>query len=95
MQHATSNSVRGDFDDAIVVHGGVETSFFIRDGGFWVKTDNANGDLEEFEIRYTFGVTPLQQYLIEFSKGRLQTLPLAWDDRALYQIGRASCRERV
>jgi Flp pilus assembly protein TadD len=81
MQHATSNSVRGDFDDAVVVHGGVETSFFIRDGGFWVKTDNANGDLEEFEIRYTFGVTPLQQYLIEFSKGRLQTLALAWDDR--------------
>lgn len=81
MQHATGESVRGNFDDVIVEQGGVESLFFTRDGGYWVKTDNADGVLEEFQIRYTFGWTPLQQYLIEFSDGRLQTLPLAWDDR--------------
>ena len=31
--------------------------------------------------RYTFGVTPLQQYLIEFPDGRLQALSIAWDTR--------------
>jgi tetratricopeptide (TPR) repeat protein len=81
MQHANSQTVIGDFNDVTVNHGGVESFFFMRDGGFRVRTDNAAGELEEFEILYTFGVTPLQQYLIEFSDGRLQTLPLAWDDR--------------
>ena len=81
MQHANSQTVIGDFNDVTVNHGGVESFFFMRDGGFRVRTDNADGELEEFEILYTFGVTPLQQYLIEFSEGRLQTLPLAWDDR--------------
>ena len=30
---------------------------------------------------YTFGVTPLQQYLVEFDDGRLQAFPVAWDTR--------------
>jgi len=81
MQHANPQSVVGNFDNVTVNHGGVESFFFTRDGGFRVRTDNADGELEEFEIRYAFGVTPLQQYLIEFSDGRLQTLPLAWDAR--------------
>jgi hypothetical protein len=35
--------------------------------------------MDEFEIKYTFGVYPLQQYLVAFPGGRLQCLPLAWD----------------
>ncbi len=35
----------------------------------------------EFEITHTFGWFPLQQYLVPFPGGRLQTLPLAWDSR--------------
>ena len=34
-----------------------------------------------FEIKYTFGVDPLQQYLIEFADGRVQALSIAWDSR--------------
>ena len=34
-----------------------------------------------FEVKYTFGVEPLQQYLVEFPDGRLQALSLAWDSR--------------
>ena len=30
-------------------------------------------------IRYTFGVAPLQQALVEFDRGRLQCSPFAWD----------------
>ena len=32
-------------------------------------------------MKYTFGVAPLQQYLIEFPDGRLQALSIAWDAR--------------
>ncbi len=35
----------------------------------------------DFEIAYTFGVRPLQQYLVPFPGGRLQTLGIAWDSR--------------
>jgi hypothetical protein len=37
--------------------------------------------LGDFEIKYAFGVTPLQQYLIEFPGGRYQPLGIAWDAR--------------
>jgi hypothetical protein len=40
-----------------------------------------NGKLGVFEVKYTFGVYPLQQYLIEFPDGRLQVLSIAWDSR--------------
>jgi hypothetical protein len=36
---------------------------------------------------YTFGVEPLQQYLVEFPDGRLQALSIAWDTRAKAQGG--------
>ncbi|EIK53266.1 hypothetical protein YO5_09355 [Stutzerimonas stutzeri TS44] len=81
MQHATPESVLGDFADARFEHAGVESRFYRRDGRFFVETDGADGRLGEFEIRYTFGVEPLQQYLVEFPDGRLQALSIAWDSR--------------
>ena len=30
-----------------------------------VRTDGTDGNLHDYEIKYTFGATPLQQYLIE------------------------------
>jgi tetratricopeptide (TPR) repeat protein len=33
----------------------------------------------DFEVAYAFGVRPLQQYLVRFPGGRLQTLSIAWD----------------
>jgi len=46
-----------------------------------VRTDGPDGVLHDYEIKYTFGVYPLQQYLIEMSGGRLQALGIAWDSR--------------
>ena len=81
MDHATDKSVLGDFADASFEHFGVKSRFFRRDGKFMVETDGPDGKLAEFEIKYTFGVYPLQQYLIEFPDGRLQALGIAWDSR--------------
>src|SRR5271165_7010955 len=81
MDHATEKSVLGDFSGATFEHYGVKSRFFRRDGKFIVETDGPDGKLAEFEIKYTFGVAPLQQYLIEFPDGRLQALSIAWDSR--------------
>ena len=81
MQEVTEETVLGDFNNASTNHFGITSSFY-RDGDrFMVKTEGANGKQETFEIKYVFGVTPLQQYLIEFPGGRLQALSLAWDTR--------------
>lgn len=81
MQEATSATVLGRFDGAKFTEGGIESTFFQRDGKYWVRTDGPDGKLADFQIRYTFGVYPLQQYLIELSPGRYQALGIAWDSR--------------
>lgn len=87
MQHATPESVLGDFSDVDFQQFETTSTFFRRDDQFFVRTDNADGKLQEFRVTYTFGVTPLQQYLIEFPDGRLQTLPIAWDARPTEEGG--------
>ena len=87
MQEATAETVLGNFDDASFTHGGVTSRFFRRDGKFLVATDGPDGKLADFEIRYTFGVYPLQQYLIAFPDGRMQALGIAWDARPKDQGG--------
>jgi len=81
MAEATEETVLGDFDSAAFTYGDVTSRFFRRDGKFFVNTDGPDGELADFEIRYTFGVTPLQQYLIAFPDGRMQALGIAWDSR--------------
>ena len=81
MQHASTETVRGDFNDAKFTFQGVTSSFFRRDNKFFVRTDGPDGKLADFEVKYTFGVEPLQQYLIELPGGRLQALPVTWDTR--------------
>ena len=81
MQEALDRTVLGDFDNAEFTHAGVTSTFFRRDGGFFVRTDGPDGALQEFEIAYTFGAVPLQQYLVEFPGGRLQALTVCWDTR--------------
>jgi hypothetical protein len=81
MQEATAASVLGNFDNARFSKDGVESTFFRRGDKFMVRTDGPDGKLTDYEISYTFGVYPLQQYLIPFPGGRYQVLPIAWDAR--------------
>ncbi len=79
MQPATSETVLGDFNDASFDHQGVTSRFFTKDGKYFVHTEGPDGKLADFEIQYTFGIEPLQQYLIPFPGGRLQSLSIVWD----------------
>ncbi len=81
MQEANQATVLGDFADARFEHSGVASTFSHRDGLFFVNTEGPDGRLADFEIAYTFGVEPLQQYLVRFPGGRLQALGVAWDSR--------------
>jgi Tfp pilus assembly protein PilF len=87
MQVANEQTVLGDFNDAEFTHFGVTSTFYKKDGGFHVRTDGPDGELQDYEVKYTFGVTPLQQYLIEFPGGRLQVLRISWDSRPALQGG--------
>ena len=79
MQRATESTVHGDFNDARFVYGDVATTFTRKDGKFIVRTDGPDGALEDYEAKFTFGVSPLEQYLLELPGGRLQALTIAWD----------------
>ncbi len=87
MQVADSKSVLGDFRNAKFAYAGTTSVFSMRDGKYYVRTDGPDGKLADFEIKYTFGVAPLQQYLIELPGGRLQALGIAWDSRPKAQGG--------
>ncbi len=87
MQTATNATMLGNFDDTEFNHNGVTSRFFKRDDQFFVRTNNAAGDQQDFKISYTFGAQPLQQYLIDFADGRKQALSIAWDTRPKQQGG--------
>ena len=87
MAVANEQTVRADFNGARVDYAGVTTRFFKRDGKYFVHTDGADGTLADFEVKYTFGVEPLQQYLIALPQGRLQAFSIAWDTRPKSQNG--------
>ncbi len=81
MAVADETTVVGDFADATFTHGDVTTRFFRRDGKYWVRTDGPGGTPAEYEVAYTFGIDPLQQYLVPMAGGRYQALGVAWDSR--------------
>ncbi|MDX1383768.1 MAG: multiheme c-type cytochrome, partial [Thermoanaerobaculia bacterium] len=88
MQEATEATVLGDFDGARFEHRGVTTTFR-RDGDrYRVRTEGPDGEPADFEVAWTFGVAPLQQYLIDVGGGRIQALGVAWDARPEEEGGR-------
>ncbi|MBE9564025.1 MAG: tetratricopeptide repeat protein [Proteobacteria bacterium] len=81
MQHANDKAVLGDFSNVSFNYAGITSKFYKKNSKFMVYTDGPDGAMHDYEIKYTFGVMPLQQYLIEFEDGRLQALSIAWDSR--------------
>ena len=81
MQHTNNESVLGDFNQVTF-----QSNKFFKKGTdltpeFWVNIKGEDGDFHDYQIKYTFGYTPLQQYMVEFDDGRVQLIPFAWDSR--------------
>jgi len=87
MQPANAQTVLGDFGEAHFQKDGVTSTFYKKEDRFYVRTDGPDGKLHEYPIAYTFGVFPLQQYLIPFPKGWFQCLGIAWDSRPRQEGG--------
>jgi len=87
MQEATSQTVLGNFKQAKFSKKGVTSTFFMLNGRFMVNTDGTDNSLQDFEISFTFGVYPLQQYMVKFPKGKIQVLDIAWDSRSKAEGG--------
>ncbi len=87
MQEASEKTVLGDFDDAQFTYEGVSTRFYRKDGKPFVRTDGPDGRLTDYPVAYAFGLTPLQQYLVELPGGRYQALSVAWDSRPAKEGG--------
>ncbi|MBS0371860.1 MAG: tetratricopeptide repeat protein [Proteobacteria bacterium] len=81
MQVASPATVLGDFRDVSVSHHGQTTRVFRKGEAFYVRTAGPDGREADFQVTHTFGVHPLQQYLVALPGGRLQALGVAWDAR--------------
>lgn len=88
MDIASDATVLGDFNDAELEHDGMVSRMYRKGDRFMVRTDGPSGELEDFEVKYVFGVEPLQQYMVEFDRtpdmpadeiARLQVLRISWD----------------
>ena len=79
MAEATAATVKGDFNDTLFDQGGRRVRFTTNDGRFFVEAMAAGGTRTTYEVRYTFGHEPLQQYLLALPDGRLQAFDIAWD----------------
>ena len=86
MALATSNNVLGDFSGISISHFSQTAKFYKQDDTFLINF--GQGEVNNtYEVKYTFGHYPLQEYLIEFENGRYQVFPFAWDSRPTNQGG--------
>jgi len=79
MQVANKQTVLGDFNNVLFTDAGVKSHFFKKENKYFINTLGAEGKYADFEVKYTFGIKPLQQYLLALPKGKLQAFTVAWD----------------
>lgn len=77
MRHAKPDAVLADFNDASLMFNGKPNRFFKKGAKFWVNIEGPDGQFHDYQIKYTFGYQPLQQYMVEFDDGRVQLIPFA------------------
>lgn len=87
MKHADKDSVFGDFNDVSFEFEGKTNRFFRKGKEYWVNIEGPDGKFQDYQISYTFGFEPLQQYMVEFDDGRIQLIPFAWDSRSKEEGG--------
>ncbi len=79
MMVANETTVAGDFNNATYQADGVTSRFFKRGEKFYINTESGDGSNRDYEVKYTFGYYPLQQYLVAFPGGRMQVPRVSYD----------------
>ena len=81
MQVANDATVLGDFSGTEVPYFETAALFFKSGDRFIARVEDSTGDLQDYEVTHTFGLYPLQQYLVDAPGGRKQALQYSWDAR--------------
>jgi Tfp pilus assembly protein PilF len=81
MEEPTAESVKGDFSGARFTHSGEHIELSTNGAGYVAIITRKGERPRSLPVKYTFGVDPLQQYLVDVGRGRLQALAVAWDTR--------------
>lgn len=81
MQKPDDSTVLGNFNNVSYAADGITSRFFKREGKFFINTQGDDGKNHDYEVKYTFGYFPLQQYLVEFPGGKMQATRQSWDSR--------------
>ncbi|MEW4924818.1 tetratricopeptide repeat protein [Algibacter sp. 2305UL17-15] len=79
MQIALDSTVLGDFNNVKFTSQGVTSRFYKKENNYYVNTEGPDGKYHDYKIEYSFGITPLQQYIVKFPDGHFQCLRTAWD----------------
>lgn len=79
MQAASPGTVLGNFAHQDFTNSSGTTIFHSKQEKFSIAATGADGRITEFPAAYTFGIWPLQQYLVPIAGGRLQAFTIAWD----------------
>ena len=79
MAIANDSTVRANFNNTEFENRGIRSKFYRQDEKFMVNTEGPDGSYQDYQIIYTFGYEPLQQYIIAFPNGKFQCLRTAWD----------------
>ncbi|MGI9352767.1 MAG: tetratricopeptide repeat protein [Rhizobiaceae bacterium] len=72
-------SVLGNFDNTTFLHKGVTSRFYRENDEYFIEQVSWDQAPRKYQIKYTVGVEPLQQYLVELPGGKLQALDISWD----------------
>jgi predicted CXXCH cytochrome family protein len=86
MSVANSKSIIADFNNVITEHFSQKSRFYIKNKQYLIDLTEQD-KTSTYQVKYTFGHFPLQQYLVEADGGRLQVFPFAWDSREKSQGG--------
>lgn len=87
IENPAPASVLAPFKGETFAHDGTKSKFFKRGSDYLVRTQGEGGVEREFVVAHSFGVFPLQQYLLDVGGGKLQTFTVAWDSRSKAQGG--------
>ncbi|MEO8149628.1 MAG: multiheme c-type cytochrome [Bacteroidia bacterium] len=79
MMAANDSTIAGDFNNSTFIANGITSHFFKRDKKFFINTQGDDGLNHDYQVLYTFGVEPLQQYVIAFPGGKFQITRQCWD----------------
>ena len=78
MQKATKEYVKADFNFSYSADK-IQYKFTQNDTAYFVEIKDQDEPVQTFEVAYTFGWEPLQQYLLKAENGKFQTLRATWD----------------